>query len=79
MAEASTQRKSITGRVALTVRGHRLDVEVTIPEGKLGVAQMLPVFRSVAENFVDMGVAEEGKAGRTVSCQKGCGASRLKA
>ena len=74
MADSSRQLKSITGRVALTVRGQRLDVEVRIPDGKLPVAQMLPVFRSVAENFVDMGVAEEKKAGRTVSCQKGCGA-----
>src|SRR2546429_9274647 len=74
MAESSSQRKSVTGRVALTVRGQRLDVEVRIPDGKLPVAQMLPVFRSVAENFVEMGVAEEKKAGRTVSCQKGCGA-----
>src|SRR2546429_1865647 len=74
MAEISTQRKSISGKVALTVRGQRLDVEVRIPEGRLGAAEMLPVFRSVAENFVEMGVAEEKKAGRTVSCQKGCGA-----
>src|SRR2546423_12084461 len=74
MADSSRQVKSITGRVALTVRGQRLDVEVRIPDGKLPVAQMLPVFRSVAENFVDMGVAKEKKAGRTVSCQKGCGA-----
>src|SRR2546421_12821988 len=74
MADSSRQLKSITGRVALTVRGQRLDVEVRIPDGKLPVAQMLPVFRSVAENLVDMGVAEEKKAGRTVSCQKGCGA-----
>src|SRR5205814_8244994 len=74
MADSSRQVKSITGRVALTVRGQRLDVEVRIPDGKLHVAQMLPVFRSVAENFVDMGLAKEKKAGRTVSCQKGCGA-----
>jgi len=74
MADTLKEPKSIMGRVALTVRGQRLDVEVRIPDGKLPLSAMLPVFRSVAENFVDMGVAGEAKAGRNVSCQKGCGA-----
>jgi len=74
MAEASGKNKSITGRVALTIRGKRLDMEVEIPDGRVGVSSMLSAFRSVSESLIDLGVSEEERLGRNVSCKKGCGA-----
>ena len=60
--------------VSLTVRGKRLDLRMSIPEGKVGAPAMLPLFRKVAEDLLDAGVAQAEAAGKKVSCKKGCGA-----
>src|SRR5436190_21620887 len=74
MAQHPGQSKSVTATVALTIRGKRFEMKIGVPAGNLLASEMLPMFRSVAESFVNMGIAEEEKAGRKVSCQKGCGA-----
>jgi Fe-S-cluster containining protein len=69
-----SQQSVIPARVTLTVRGRRLDLHMSVPDAKVTGEAMLPVFRKVAEELLEMGVAEGEAAGHKVSCQKGCGA-----
>src|SRR3954470_18777770 len=74
MGDPAGKTTSVSGRVALTIRGKRLEMDFAVPEGPVEITDMLPAFRSVAGKFVDLSIAEEARVGRNVSCQKGCGA-----
>jgi len=68
------QPQTIPATVHLTIRGRRVELNMSVPDAKVPSAAMLPVFRKVAEDLVELGVAEGEAAGRKVSCKKGCGA-----
>jgi Fe-S-cluster containining protein len=68
------QPSVIPAKVTLTVHGRRLDLTMSVPNAKVPASAMLPLFRKVAEDFLDMGIADGEAAGNQVSCQKGCGA-----
>jgi Fe-S-cluster containining protein len=68
------QPPMIPATVTLTIRGRRLDLHMSIPDGTVGAPAMLPLFRKVAEDLLDAGVAGAEAAGKSVSCKKGCGA-----
>jgi len=74
MGQAAGKNQSIGGRVALTIRGKRVDMQVQVPDARVDASAMLPAFRTVAGELLEMSVAEEARVGRNVSCQKGCGA-----
>lgn len=74
MNDKPRQPPMIGATVSLTVRGKRLDLRVSIPDGRVAAPAMLPLFRKVAEDLLDTGVAEAQAAGKKVSCKKGCGA-----
>jgi Fe-S-cluster containining protein len=58
----------------LAVAGERLRLEVQIPAGPTRRAALLPLYRTITEFIVEVGVkAAEGR-GERVSCCKGCGA-----
>jgi Fe-S-cluster containining protein len=74
MAETSSNHPLMEATVGLTIRGRRFDMKLGVPAGQLTPNQMLPLFRHVAEGFLDVGVSDEESEGRHVSCKKGCGA-----
>jgi Fe-S-cluster containining protein len=66
--------KRVTIRVDLTIAGQSLEGQITVPAGPTRARQMLPVFQSLAEVIVDLGVKAVEEQGEKVSCKKGCGA-----
>ena len=65
---------SITADVELTVNGRRLAMRVSVPEGRVPPAALLPLYRGLAEHLTGLAVDAAKKAGHAVSCRKGCGA-----
>lgn len=74
MNTKSTQASAIPAPVTLTIHGRRLDLQISVPDGKVPPSQMLPVFRKVAEDLLEIGIAQGESTGHHVSCRKGCGA-----
>lgn len=64
----------VTGTVGLNIAGAHLEMEMTVPAGAVAPRRMLPIFRSVAESLIGLGVSSAEEEGRAVSCRKGCGA-----
>jgi Fe-S-cluster containining protein len=64
----------VTITVNLTISGQPLEGKITVPAGPTTARQMLPVFQSLAEVVVDLGVKAVEAEGKTISCKKGCGA-----
>lgn len=64
----------LSGRVALAVGGAPLELDMTIPQGKVKLRRMLPVFQQVSNTLTRLG--EEGleAQGQPISCKAGCGA-----
>lgn len=69
-----TTERTVTGTIELGVGGYRLQARVTVPADPVPLRVMLPVVQNLANALVDVGVQAEEEQGRTVSCQKGCGA-----
>ncbi len=72
--KSSTTEEWVTGTAVLNVSGARLEMEITVPVGSTRPRRMLPVFQSLTEALVGVGVSNAEAEGRTISCQKGCGA-----
>src|SRR4051812_39631140 len=70
----SPSARSVSVSVALSVRGRKFDLELGVFADTVPAEAMLPLFRSFAENFVDMAVKEAEQQGKKITCQKGCGA-----
>ncbi len=64
----------VSGTVNLTVGGKPLQLEFSVPAGRVSARSMLPLFRSLTDAFVNMGEEHARTRGLTVSCKKGCGA-----
>ena len=64
----------VTGRISIEIAGHPIDMTMTVPARPVKPQRMLPIFREMANSFVDIGVRAAEDAGRKVSCSKGCGA-----
>jgi len=64
----------VNATVTLAVAGHELTVEMRLPTRPTRPGELLPLYRGLAEQLVQAGVARVEEAGRTVSCRKGCGA-----
>lgn len=58
----------------LTVAGQKVRLEMPVPAGPARLAELLPLFRSMTDAFVEVSVANARAEGLEVSCQKGCGA-----
>jgi Fe-S-cluster containining protein len=66
--------ETVTARGVLSLSGVRVNVEITVPAGPVGLGEVLPTFRSLAGMIVDLAERTEVAEGRKVSCRKGCGA-----
>lgn len=70
---ASTPAEA-TADITLSVFGEPLRARITVPTGPTRTADLLPLFRGLADAFVARAEAHVAAEGRTVSCRKGCGA-----
>jgi Fe-S-cluster containining protein len=64
----------VTGKVELSIAGAQMEMEITVPAGPIRPRRMLPVFQSLAESLVGIGISNAEQEGGTISCKKGCGA-----
>jgi Fe-S-cluster containining protein len=64
----------VTATVKLNVSGAQLEMDITVPSGLTKPGRMLPIFQSLAEALVGVGVREAEAEGRSISCKAGCGA-----
>lgn len=71
-----TPESSAFAQVSFSLRigDATLKANVTVPAGKTNLTQLLPVIQNFDSNIVDHAASEVAKAGRPVSCRKGCGA-----
>ena len=60
--------------VELSVAGRRVKLEVPAPIAPVRTVQLLPIFQTLADAFVDMSVKSAEEKGAKISCRKGCGA-----
>ena len=65
---------SVTADVELTVNGRRLAMRVSVPQGPVPPAQLLPLYRGLAEHLTSLAIEAAKAAGHEVSCRKGCAA-----
>lgn len=56
------------------VSGQRMEIACTVPAGRVHPARMLPVFQKLTNSLVDVAVSKVEKEGKTITCNKGCGA-----
>ena len=62
------------GHVALAMGGEVVEIDLTVPEGKVSVERLLPILQGLTNFIVDRAEAREASEGRHVTCAKGCGA-----
>lgn len=58
----------------LTIAGQKVRLEMPVPAGPARLAELLPLFRSLTDAFVEVSVTNARAEGLEVSCKKGCGA-----
>jgi Fe-S-cluster containining protein len=64
----------VSGAITLDVQGVPLTINLTVPAQPVKPQAMLPIIQKMANAFTDVGVRAVERVGRTISCQKGCGA-----
>lgn len=65
---------SVAIQFELRVGGRPLRATVEVPAGPTRPRALLPVLKELTERIVDLGVEAARAEGKTISCQKGCGA-----
>jgi Fe-S-cluster containining protein len=61
-------------RVTLSVGGSSIPVEMSVPAENVKLRRMLPVIQKMSSRFIEMGLDDLQKTGKTISCKAGCGA-----
>ena len=64
----------VSATAELSVAGYSLQIRMAVPTGSKRPKHLLPVFHSVADALVEVGVRRIAEHGRTISCHKGCAA-----
>lgn len=70
----TTSANMLTGTIEMGVGDYRVQARITVPADRVPLRVMLPVVQNLADALIEVGVQAEQEQGRTVSCQKGCGA-----
>lgn len=65
---------AISLKATVKVFDRAVDLEMTLPARPTRMQTLLPVLRSVADSFVSVAVDRATAAGKSISCQAGCGA-----
>lgn len=60
--------------IELSLSGKQLRKNLTIPNRPVSLLELLPLFQSLANSFVDVGIELAEDKGEKISCRAGCGA-----
>jgi len=63
-----------TGEIELSVDGAALKLKLSVPTQAVKPQVLLPLFQEMANQFTALAEAKVAQQGKTISCQKGCGA-----
>lgn len=66
--------ESVTANVQLTMAGHPLRLQMTVPTGPTSWHALRPLFQGLTNTVVDIAEQDVDKAGQRISCRAGCGA-----
>ncbi len=66
--------ETLTAHIALTISGQPVQADITVPNRRAAMSEMLPLFHAVTDMVVDAGSRQAETQGKTVSCRAGCGA-----
>jgi Fe-S-cluster containining protein len=66
--------QNASARLKLTVGDLAIDTTITVPAAPSPPETVLPTLQNLINTVVDAAEAREAKAGREISCRKGCGA-----
>jgi Fe-S-cluster containining protein len=58
----------------LAVAGREIRFQISVPPGLVRPSQLLPLFRSLADAIAGAAAETAKEAGKTITCQSGCGA-----
>jgi len=64
----------LTATGELSIGGHKLRIQMSIPTKAVRPVELLPLFQSLADAIVGVAVKSVEDEGLTISCGKGCGA-----
>lgn len=64
----------VRGEITVMAHGVPLKLALSVPAYRVKPQAMVPIFQKMANAFTDFGVKTVEKAGRSISCRKGCGA-----
>jgi Fe-S-cluster containining protein len=65
---------TVTANIKMKVGDFQLDAQVTVPTKPTPLRLMLPMVHALADAVVDVAIKSVEEEGKTISCQKGCGA-----
>ena len=75
MTPANDRRpENTTIKVELGIAGRKVRLSIPVPSGPTSPYEMLPIFRSLADSFINQAVKDVEAQGKRISCAKGCGA-----
>jgi Fe-S-cluster containining protein len=66
--------KWVSGTIELKIGGAEIEMQMTIPAGKIHPRRLLPIFRQMTDSFVEIGFQDAVSEGKQISCKAGCGA-----
>ena len=68
--QSSLERLNLT----ITTTSGDLQAQIDVPTGFIPITKIVPVLRSLGDQAQDLEIARTNRAGKTISCQKGCAA-----
>jgi Fe-S-cluster containining protein len=63
----------IEAKADLIISGRRLCLNMSFPPGMIQPIDLLPLFHSMADSFVELALKDAASEGTKVPCKKGCG------
>ena len=66
--------ETLTAHIALTISGQPVEADITVPNRRATMSELLPLFHAVTDMVVDAGSRQVETQGKTISCRAGCGA-----
>ena len=64
----------VTANITLQIGTDRLHASLSVPKEPIAVADLVPVARAIMAKILQSAEEKVNAEGKTVSCQKGCGA-----
>lgn len=64
----------IEGKIQLSIQGTPIEIEMSVPAGKVKPQRILPVLQKMTNAFIGVSVDRASDDGKEISCKAGCGA-----